>query len=441
VKAPPVRASILPRDWNPVSLDETLLEPPRPFPGRAQPRSSGTGRKTALPDRLKRFRIESAGSDFEDAKVRGYLLLSAVQELLSVIPEKLVILQRISGGKVSPLELLLAIGVYADSTSMVGPIAFRLVRLIAGGYGSLSWVSRSSLIPEPAEEQEIGVDVKGLEGTEPYKKLVADYAPDFLFDLPMTNQMIAAFPTFWNFRNPNFKPGWITSAGPPWTKLAYHYVDQGGNPIAKKWEYTLPPGFTPMEAFVHTVFYDEPMSDLFNRFVLGILNRYDKESKELRDKVDDSIEHQKCVFERDMVVLNVLRIQFEWLEGSTNILALRRKVFPLLPIDPFYTKKSEIQKRTVLNGAIVEFFLTFLLGDFFTWHAGITAMNDHVDLRDIGTATSQYRKRLEPSAKAILPTRSAEGDFEDKTEPATEEAAQSIREDPNCWRPRKSVKR
>jgi hypothetical protein len=436
VTTPPLDLSFL-RASNPVSIDGTSLEPPpQTGPGRRPPPRDGTVYTRRLQERLSRFEIAPADSDFEDAKVRAYLLLSAIQELLSVIPENLTILQRISDGKVSPLELLLAIGVYADSASMVAPVAFRLVRLIAGGYPSLSWVGRSMFTGEIAEEPD--VDVKGLEGTEQYEKLVMDYAPDFLFDLPMTNQMIAAFPTFWNFRNPNFTPVWITSAGTPLAKLAYNYVDREGNPIATKWEYTLPPGFTPMEAFVHTVFYDEPMSDLFNRFVLGILNRYDKESKTLKGKVDDSIEHQKCVFERDIVVLNILRIQFKWLEGSADIRALKEKVIPLRPIDPFYSKKSKEQKRTVLNGAIVGLFLTFLLGEFFTWHTGFTPMINDVGLSDVERTVTQYQRMCESEMERGTHSRMETDDLEDSADPPTEEARTSVRETPNYWRRRSS---
>jgi hypothetical protein len=309
------------------------------------------------------------------AKARAYFVLLAIQALIVEYPDALGILRRLPDlppvpGRwpISIVELLLAIGVYCDAKALVSSLAFRLVRLIAYGYSAFP-----DLVDDTAEEPPRS---DPLFDNESYKRLVQEYAQDFEFSFPPTNQMKAAFIIFWNCPyNGESLRGLHTHEHPA---LEFPLLDLDGSETGEKWTREATKMATPLELLGHYILYDPAPSDSFNNSVLAILIWYDRHLNEtLRNReVDDTrayVELQREIYDADLVVLSFLERKFEWGGTETDMRVLKEAI-PLPPSDDHYIHTENRKRRPVMNGAILEF-INFIRGSgFFAEPMGPTVM-------------------------------------------------------------------
>jgi hypothetical protein len=309
-------------------------------------------------------------------------VILAVQCLLIENPDALRVLQRLPDlpeadwdpefPEVWPLsivELLLAIGVYSDRGALVSSLAFRLVGLIAYGYGAFPNFAEAA-----AEEP---VESEPRFGHPTYTRLVHLYAKDIIFSFPPTNQMLAAFPIFWNCPYDEFM---LRDVGPERSpELEFDLLDIDGNSTGEKWTAPRATTLTPLEVLGHYILYDPAPLDSFNNAVLGILMWYNNYCHHLRVRecqdTPQYVELQKQIYDADLVIFRFLERKFKW-SGQSRTMQALWDAFPLDPTHGHYIEKEKQKRRAVMNGVIVEFLEFLVRGEFFFEPFATTYMVD-----------------------------------------------------------------
>jgi hypothetical protein len=382
----------------------------------ARPYASTSGYRQRLMQNCRRLNIQrspklaeqSTGKTksplkrYENAQARVYLLLLSIQAMLVERPDLLRLMQEFPVGEPDAagptiLECLLAIGVYSDCDSPIAPLAFRLVRRIAHGYGDFGTQTDTgedaALWKEliPASDEDLPSS-KPCFGEPFYTKMVDIYAQDFQFAFPVTNQMAAGFAIFWKrpckFLNPAviFEDQRLTSSQFRLDPVVPIF-DTNGNPTEERYP---PPirdkprtrgSFSPLELYGHFVFFDPPHRDDLNLTILLVLHWYHQTSMERRNKEFDQndpkayAEYQKELYECDLLFYNLVTAKFSLGEDILDMTALDRAL-PMHPTDPRMNDRPRGTVRAPLNGASAAFAFFWLHSDFYTEALGRSALGD-----------------------------------------------------------------
>ena len=241
------------------------------------------------------------------------------------------------------IHLLLIIGVFCDSSSVISIEAFYMLRCILYGYDD---IPKMDAIP----------------------KIIDEFAENFTFEPDaMTTQMFSAFPIFWNFR-------YLTTAT---SKDDYKVIDPSKFDKETQKEYPLnlfktpykkPQGKTPLEFLTPLFFSEPPLNTTFNVRFMEILERLNNDRQELfGDKTDVnelSPQVQKKVLEIDLIYFEFLRNKFDYNNTLKNVTVndILAVVTPLVTTDEFFhpnsktTSDEEQHKmhRVPLNGHILK---------------------------------------------------------------------------------------
>jgi hypothetical protein len=368
-------------------------------------------------------------SAYADARMHAYLLVELVQGIIYDNMEFVKILQRlpvIPPGDWNPadphawplsiLELLLAVGIYSDHTSLAAAAAFRLIRLIAFGFESFAKEGRDE--SGAHDDNDMGLDgpieSTPRSGEEAFERIVRAYAPDFLFAEPVTPQMLAAFRIFWNYRYPD-----LTDDSARQT-LEVPLIDHTHRESPTvTWTWPEVTGRTPLEYLGHYVLYEPAVLDSFNRDVLLQLFHYEEECNKVRKKpinssVDEQrFEYQRQLFEKEIVILDFFRTSFSFGDDHTDMTAMNW-VVPLPPTDEYYVKVAQERRRAILNGIIVEFLLLVTEGELFSDFEGINQLFDYaINMIPGPKHLGPYKQLLQSGFQPIL-------SCEEEDEPASE---------------------
>lgn len=232
-------------------------------------------------------RTEKRNTSQEEAKNKGYMLLSAIyQRMLDNINQVLVMRNP------EHVEYLLIAGIYCDAGSNISQIAFKLLKLIIYGSTLSAYESDSGTNAKLEEWTEMGDDVKAL---------IDEYAEDFVFRKTMvTKQMIAALPIFWNHRYERLDDG-----------RKYDPVEcTAGADYEVVYTYHRQKGLTPLEAYIHLLLCNPPMSQFLNLEILKVIrlwiNKCQAEQIKGTQEERYTVEFQRKLFDMEIVIYNVL---------------------------------------------------------------------------------------------------------------------------------------
>jgi hypothetical protein len=347
---------------------------------------------------------EKVEAEYAKSKLRVYLLLSAIQSMVTENPEIVMLLQNFGAvqDRPPPVEYLLFIGICADESSMVATAAFKLVRVIAYGVEPDGWEVTTFHPDEQSPKVEDGPPP--MLTNEAFIQIVKRYAPGFLYSYPPTSQMVVAFPIFWNIRYPDLTSELgATDVGYP--PLEYHLlVPAGCEPGPDDvWRYQRPPGLTPLELYGHLLLFDPPAREALNRGILGILNWYEMACRPIRrSDADPDFEtttekyymYQRAVLEKDVVFLDFLRTKFYYNEEEPSAdMRVVAKSFPLDPThDFFYRCETTTKYRVPLNGAIAAFTDLWTNAGFFEFPSDRSPMCDEeaASVPDLALQVTNY---------------------------------------------------
>jgi hypothetical protein len=315
-----------------------------------------------------RARKEEVGfnlkESYEDAQLRAYVLLSTIASMGKGNPAVYDPARRPEYlGRV--LRLLLMCGIYADPDSLVAPTAFRIAGMLVYGDDPFQHVFEFGYQgfgrPSPSSP---GASLGGMESgssdggghwLEPVPgprldrffgdevtAVVADFAQDFAFGLPLTGQMRAALGLFWNHRYADLFDGMPVYR--PIVDVDDHTWTRG-------------PGLTPLELCCRLLLQENPPGDDgIARGVLGVLFMLDEWHFELQKRVTDEDALLELSTPKAHIFVEVLRTKFKWRIGSTaSITDMKTLIdhFPLIWHSPYFIEKGNGRHRVPLNGAIV----------------------------------------------------------------------------------------
>jgi hypothetical protein len=278
---------------------------------------------------------------------------------------------------------------------MVSVMSFRLIRLIAHGYEG-----QELLLRETQEETQlhdvcefpVEPPVEPPVETHPcyrepaYNQLVESYTPDITFEFPLTNQMMAAFGTFWKHRSPLFSVG-VAYRDQDLDAVKYDDVDvdilgPDGSPSGEKWHWERPRALTPLEVCAHFLFYEPSPSDFLNRQILIVLDWYRQECNRTRQdpsvNADDPksyAKYQREVLELDIAFFECIRTKAIRRDEKLIDLTALLTALPIHPLDQLVVDRVHEQIRAPLNGAVVEFALLLVEAEFFTDQFGPTELS------------------------------------------------------------------
>jgi hypothetical protein len=224
------------------------------------------------------FEEGNVAVDFEEEKLRAYLLLNCLQQVLAESPEDLELLT--SEGVV---ERLLICGTYADPSSLISSQAFRLVREV--------------IYQETADGAR-------------FRPLVERYAPEFIWPLAPTPQVIAGLPIFWSCKYPvlpNYETGVPAEQhGAPAVSFRLIGSDEIYTPDLN--------GRTPLELYNYLLLENPPFSDQMNRSIWQLLRAQAEETREIRNAGPNGMsntEFQKLLCERDTLFYRFFMTMFK----------------------------------------------------------------------------------------------------------------------------------
>jgi hypothetical protein len=237
------------------------------------------------------------------------------------------------------------------------------VRFIAHGYTGLRFISRIS--PHEIEDE---VETSPCYKNQGYQQLIQEYGQDFMFDRPLTSQMVAAFSIFWNVLYPDLTPEGIQrdSKAPPYclTQLTVPIHQNTKQWISPQRQ----PGMTPLEFIGHYILFNPAHLDSLNHTILAILNLYENECNEIR-----KTQSEEKLLEKEILIADFLRTEF-WFGGKKTDMKAMQWAVPLPPTDECYRSKVEEKRRAVLNGALIEFLVFMVENDFFTDEFGLNPL-------------------------------------------------------------------
>jgi hypothetical protein len=285
----------------------------------------------------------------ELVKLRCYHSLIAIRSIIAENPDMAGLLQASDEG----IERILMCGVYADPGSMIAPAAFQLLEFLVYGFEEYA-------IP-PATNPRIS-------------SIIEKYAGDFTFSENITAQIAAAFPIFWRHRYPDLAIGGNPISYP---KVVCEYdqreQDAGAGP-AGTWEYTRPPGLTPLELYGVHLLDEPPLVGALTRSIMKVLRAYDQECEVVRASAPGSgcsweeyRSYQKAVYEKDIVFLDFLRTRFPFGSNREADMTVAGELCPLSGLDKTVSAEKFWHIRVPLNGAIVEFLAFVRDSHFFTF--------------------------------------------------------------------------
>jgi hypothetical protein len=316
------------------------------------------------------------------------------------------------------LEYLLAIGVYSDCDSPVGPLAFRLVLRIAHGYEGFRTSSSLDLSRDEAHQYaDVMLDVLPEQQDEfpesrPcarfarafYQRLVAAYAEDFRFAYPVTNQMAAAFAIFWDHEYADLTPGTVFHNS-ELDKIRYtDPVMPILNPDESESGDTYPPAprprrpFTPLDVFVHMLFFDPPHRDDLNLLILRVLHWYHEACFSIRHEDYDHddraayAEYQKKLYDCDLPFYNFVTTKFA-VGGELLDMTNLTRALPMNWRDARWNRNRGTVRAPV-NGAVFVFGYFWVQSEFFYDDSGrlILGQAPGATLDDsVGAAINAYR--------------------------------------------------
>jgi hypothetical protein len=246
-----------------------------------------------------------------DLQRHVYVLLHSIQIMSGETSELLDWLSQTD----DVIRLLLTCGVYADSTSMISPQAFRLV------YRAL-YVKEEGDAVKP--EFDISDEKKGI---------VDEFADAFLFSHDITEQMIAAFPIFWNHRYEDLE----TLGNYPDVTVEPAF-DCPGFPVHR------PKGCTPLQFFGYCLVDEPSVSDVLNRSIMDALAHLNNKRKEAFDQKD-----WEKVIELDTFYFEFLRTKHQDLD-----IGALADVIPFGLDDP-QAKETPERSRVHLSGSAHDF--------------------------------------------------------------------------------------
>jgi hypothetical protein len=188
--------------------------------------------------------IPSSGT-VRELQRHAYVLLNSIHVMLGETSE---LIDWLKNDDV--IRLLLTCGVYADSASMVASQAFRLL------YHAL-------YVEEDADPIKPDFNI-----SQERRAIVEEFAGAFYFSNDITEQMIAAFPIFWEHHYESLD-----------TKGTYEDVF-----VPAAWgcpEFTVhrPVGCTPLQYYGYCLLDEPPVSDILNRYIMDLLVHLNEKRK------------------------------------------------------------------------------------------------------------------------------------------------------------------
>jgi hypothetical protein len=280
-----------------IGIDGKLL--PLPIWCREPPPADSTAvpglssNKPKYEERLKQFGTPPE-RDRELANRKAYLLLLSVRQMT----ERAHIWDVIQSpeGNYQNIRYLLTCGVYCEETSIVSMVAFKLLKTAL--FGS-----------NPPD-----TEVKSLWGIKEVESIVDEYAKEIEFGLCPTPKMRAAFPIFWNRRYANLTPRGRSSSVTFKLFLGSDGRTEDFSLDAK--------GMTPLELYGRYLIDEPSLSDQLCYAIGYVLLRYEESSNRLRKQYsssDSSVECQKAIIQKDADLFHMLRTNFCWGDGKTQI--------------------------------------------------------------------------------------------------------------------------
>jgi hypothetical protein len=326
-----------------LNLDYEPIPPPQYAGKQTIALGLPPGYQGRLDERKRRMNFRpSSRSGIE----RIRLAQQAAYSLLTIVASEPSIVPRINQD-LGCLKFLLICGIYADATSGVSKVAFRLLKAL---------IYRDNMFFDTN-----------------VRRLVDEFACDFVFDERLTPQMVAAFPIFWNHLYPELDDA-----------VAYATVDVtmlGKGTPNEVYRIVRPKGLTPLEKFGRYLLDEPALSDALNReimFVLEFLANYAHEVR-VRRGVRDYMEYQRRVMNIDQIFFEFFRTRIEY-GGIFGDMALATKAVPLAPFDDFFRTgrtpagRSLRRPRAAVNGGPLWFVKFWMESDIFQLDDGESGM-------------------------------------------------------------------
>ena len=253
------------------------------------------------------------------------------------------------------LRYLFICGVYSDSVSMVSTLAFGLLKDIVYGNDPKQWVLYRDADRDKDDDGEgfPGVIVPPYWDDSTCQAVLTEYAEIFTFHEQLTTQMMAAFPLFWNHRYESLDRDTASKSSKTFEAVQLTLVEQQEQqqqqqPIVLEEAYTKPKGSTPLEFYAKFLFDEPPISDAFNRQIIGVFTWHVNRAHKFRiaepQDGDDLAARENKVNDMDKVILEFFRAPFEYDNETTNLGGFYR-AFPLFLWEPKFWDKDQPVKE------------------------------------------------------------------------------------------------
>ena len=278
--------------------------------------------------------------NMELSQSNAFYLLSVIRSMCNDDPSICLILRAKDG-----LRYLFICGVYSDSVSMVSTLAFGLLKDVAYGNDPKQWILYldPNRDKDDDDEEFPRVNIPPYWDDAQFQDVLKEYAEIFRFDEQLTTQMIAAFPLFWNHR--------YEALDRDPEKSSFPTVQ-----LSATESYTKPKGSTPLEYYAKFLFDEPPISDAFNRQIIGVFTWHANRAHDLRmpGPQDRPVaDWEKQVNDMDKVILEFFRAPFQYGKDTTNLSGCCR-AFPLVSWDPYWLEdknaKDTVRCRVPLSG-------------------------------------------------------------------------------------------
>lgn len=340
--------------------------------------------------RIEKLGIAEVTDEKDTAKQKGFALLNVVYSTCLQEPTLITSIQNSD-----IIELLLMCGVYADSFSMLGPRAFKMLGLILYGGEFIGG--------------EVIVDDVYFE----YEALLHEYAPDFVFDIEVTPKMVAGFTAFWNYR---YTTGMLSRAdgGYTYDDIEFNYDPYPDKMYVKKpFIYKKPAGKTPLEFYNHFLYAEPHVSDDLNRSIVNIVKYVSSKAENLWVLLEESrnakefYDMQEKIFRKEVILFEFLRSKFKYGDNASCDMSVIEDALPLVPTDKFF-KTSNKRYHQTLNGHKLAFLKFWLESEMFgskdmgsqTLEISAPRFSEVMTtvLQDYKAVMDKYEKNARPSA-------------------------------------------